>query len=472
MADWLDIPLTGDPYNSVDEAELDAISALVQDAYVNELDHTIKRPGLEEFIDLGTASGVDGLYWSDLHQKVIAVSGGSIFKVTDFAGTVTPYTGDALSAGTRVSFTEDGTRVLMANGGRMVYIDPSAAVGTYIADPNAPTAVSHVDYLDGYIQALPVESDSWQWSDFNDMLAWNPLSTASAEGNPDKLRALKVGWREIFLPGRQTSEIWVPDGTNPFSRLQGGFIETGCSAPYTLQKVGNFWTWLDHRRRFVQLNNRTPTDISIPYDKVIQGFTSVDDAISDVIEMEGQTFYVVTFPSAGKTLVYNEKKKSWQEWSYWNSATAENRRHRMQSYCYAQGWNLHLVGDQSNGKIYKMSRSFFDDDGTPIRTVRRTGFIGRGTSAKKQIHRLKLTLKRGVATAAVPNPTLIVRYRDKPGAWKATREIDLGAVGHEETTIEISRLGIYTRRQWEIIHSDATDFILIGAQEFTDVLAT
>ena len=43
---WQDLPCTGDPYRNVDAAELDQISPLVQDAYVDELGYTQKRPGM------------------------------------------------------------------------------------------------------------------------------------------------------------------------------------------------------------------------------------------------------------------------------------------------------------------------------------------------------------------------------------------------------------------------------------------
>jgi hypothetical protein len=49
MGDWKPLPLTGDPYANVEEVELDGVSAHIQDASVNELGHTVKRPGLEEW---------------------------------------------------------------------------------------------------------------------------------------------------------------------------------------------------------------------------------------------------------------------------------------------------------------------------------------------------------------------------------------------------------------------------------------
>ena len=126
MAEWKELPLTGDAYRNVDESQLDQIAPLVQDAYVDELGHTQKRPGLDEFVDLGTSAGVDGLFWWNAQSVAVAVSGGEVWKITDATGTKAQLTGATMTLGTRITFAPNGSTLVLANGSNMVTTDLSA----------------------------------------------------------------------------------------------------------------------------------------------------------------------------------------------------------------------------------------------------------------------------------------------------------------------------------------------------------
>ena len=466
---WKDLPITGDPYRGVDEVQLSGVSAYIMDAYVDELEQTCKRPGLDEFLDFGTGYGVDGLYWWDRQRVVVGVSGGRVFQINDFTGSVTELVGATLTIGTRVSYASDGTKLVMANGGRMVHCEKSGAL-IQMVDVDAPTSVSHVAYLDGYILANARETGRFHFCMNDDLTNWDAAEFAAGEGKPDNITALYEGWSEIVLVGPESVEIWVNDGQTPFSRLSGGLIQRGCSAPNTFRQVGNAWMWLDENKRFVQLTGRTPEPVSFPFDKVLQGLPVVEDAITDVIEIAGQAFYVVSFPGANRTFVYNVYRKAWHEWGYWNQNRADYERWRGNVHCHATAWGMHLVGDRSSGKVYKLSRDYHDDDGDLIRSVRRTGFNDHGTTQVKRSYEAVIRCKRGQGNADVTNPTMSVRWRDQPGTWKNGRSVSLGAVGKHEMHVKLSGLGQYRARQWEFVHSAKTDWILVGGKELVDVL--
>ncbi len=460
---WQPLPLTGDPYANVEEPELDGVSVSVVDAYVNELGHTVKRPGLEEWCDLGTGAKVDGLYWWDKQNVVLSVSSGRVFKHTDFTGTATELLGATLSSGTRVTFASGITSAVMANGGHMVHTDLGTL--TQMADAEAPTAVSHVVAMDNYVLANTINSRAVNFSNNLSLTAWDAVDTFQKAGKSDDLIALHEGWSELFLAGKESIEVWYDDGVTPFVRRSNGLIDRGCGAAYTVTRVGNDWMWLDNKRRFVKLDQRAPTHISFPYHKLIQSFNAVDDAVSDNIEVAGFPLYVTSFPSVRKTLAYNYQKDGWAEWGFWNTASASYDGFRGNCYCYATLWNLHLVGDRANGKLYTMSREHFTDDGEPIRTLRRTGFISHGTSALKTSNEIVFRLKRGQGNSAVSDPVMLLRWRNHNGAWSNTRPLSLGRVGDHALEARTHRLGEYRYRQYEIVHSDASDFVLVDAQE-------
>ena len=468
QATWQKVPIIGSPYESVEEVELDNMNATVVDGYVNEMDHIIKRPGLTEWIDLGTNLPVDGLYWWDEQNVAIAVSNKRVWKITGLDGTKTEITGStALLAGGIVSFATDGTVLIMANGAQMVHTNLSTL--TTMADAQAPTAVTHVAFLDRYILAM--SETAINFSDVGDYSAWVALDLFQAEGQPDNNVAMMEGFREIIVLGRRSVEFFINDGQTPFSRLEGASQPYGCGAPYSLCQVGGTWIWLDHNRRLVSMTGRQVTPVSNPYERVIQRYTNVDDAVGYTVSIDGYPLYVLNFPTARQTLVFNYQTQKWSKWGYWNSASGIHERYRGQAYCYARKWNFHLVGDWQNGKIYKADRSTFTDNTANLRTLIRTGHISHGTEISKRSHILRLRVKRGAGNASVSDPQLMMRRRVNNGAqWENERWASLGQVGQHELHLEFRRNGVYRTCQYEFSHSDASDFVLVGAEELVEVL--
>jgi hypothetical protein len=219
----------------------------------------------------------------------------------------------------------------------------------------------------------------------------------------------------------------------------------------------------------VKLADRTPVYVSNPFDKLIQSFLNVDNAVAHVMEIAGYPFYVINFPVSNVTLAYNFQKERWTKWGFWDSNIAEYRRFRGNAYCYARPWNLHLVGDWNNGKIYRSDRTLFDDNGSVMRTFRRTGYVTHGTMNKKRSRQLRIRCKRGVATASRTSPVLALRWRNMDGAWSADHVGSLGAVGETYFEVVFDRLGEYRARQYEVIHTDTTDFILVDAKELVQI---
>jgi hypothetical protein len=54
--------------------------------------------------------------------------------------------------------------------------------------------------------------------------------------------------------------------------------------------------------------------------------------------------------------------------------------------------------------------------------------------------------------------------------WETERWASLGQVGQHEQTADWFRNGIYKTVQYEFVHSDDSDFILISAQEDVEAL--
>jgi len=472
QAKWLDVPLIGQPYESVEDVQLDQWNSTIIDGVPVVVEgklHIMKRPGLTAWITLGTGLPIDGLYWWDKQQCVLVVSAGRVWKITDQSGTYTEITGStALRSSQIVSFADDGTKCAMANGANIVHTDLSTL--TTMADAQAPTAVTHVAYLDGYLLANNAGTGQVQFSDPADMTAWVALDFFSAESRPDDAVAVKEGFREICVVGRESVEFWTNDGATPFSRISGSVQPYGISAPQSLALVGSTWMWLGDKRQFLVMQGRQVLPVSSPYDRVLQRMVAVDDAVGYTMTVDGYPLYILNFPTARQTLVYNYVTQQWCKWGYWDGSIADYQRYRGQTYCYAKAWNYHLVGDYANGIIYKASRQVFTDNGNAIRTVVRTGHVSHGAEITKRSNVFRVRCKRGLGDGTTADPQIMLRQRRDNGAWGNERWKSLGQVGQHELVIDWRRNGIYKTCQTEIVHTDPTDFVLIGAKEHIDWL--
>lgn len=474
---WTPLPITGPPYqNLADERELDVRSAQVVDAYIDEAGYTVKRPGLQDFVDVATAASIDGLYWWDEQGIMLVVSNKSVFYIADSVGTMVAIGNNItqLATGNRVSFatSPNGSEVLLASGADIVQANPSSFVVLTALDADAPTTVRSLTVHDQYAIAQVEGSGSFQFSEVGDVTKWRAQDVATAEGKPDRLVAVLGTLDGFVLFGKTSTEFWVNDGVSPFSRVRGLTLNRGCGARYSPALYGDTWLWLDEHRKVVRATVNSNKEVSGSISLALQGLSSVEDGLGDVMTVQGRAWYVLTFPLANRTFVYDIDQDAWiAEWGQWNTGTGVYDRFRGNCYAYSPKWNFHLVGDRTNGRIYKLTKNVFTDSGAVLRSIRRTGFITHETGNLKKCKALRLRLKRGVATGGVPNPTMTVRWREQGGSWSPSFQFNmsLGAVGEHDVYVIKKQCGTYRARQYEFAHSDDTDWILMSGEEDVEV---
>lgn len=463
------LPITGPAFRNADETELDTRNTYLMDVFVNELGDTVKRPCLEPWVDLGSTTGTDGLFWWDEQQALMAVNNGILFKITSASGGYTPLVGSTVPVGNKVSFASNGDALLYTNGGQIVtstIVGPPAA----LADSDAPQRVPYVMVHDQYAIGIEALTGHFKISEVGDIFTWRAQDTFTAESKPDNLLAGLVSKDGLLFLGRESGEFWVNDGVSPFSRVRGLSLDRGIGSAYSLARWGDEWFWIDQKRTPVRATIQGVKEIANPYLHDFQALISVEDAVSDVMVCDGKPMWVMSFPLANRTFVYNIAQDDWCEWGAWDADTASYKRFIGRSYAFAKNWGFHVVGDFRNGMLYKLTRAVHNDNGAVVRSVRRTGFITHGTSNYKRSKRVRLRMKRSTATSSVANPTMMIRWREKNGPWSNTRRLSLGQVGQHDIWVEMTQLGMYRSRQYEFIHSDNTDWILADGKEDIDVM--
>ena len=464
------IPLREKPFKNVDSignsvAIEDFIDADKDDFYNNK-----KRKGLLEFVDLGTGLPIDGIFNPIDTNVVVAFSNGTPYKVIE-NGTVTEITGESLNAGTPVKMADFSTAGYFCNNSSIMEWDYSTVVNTFLDDPSAPTDATHLGFLNQYLLALEADSQQFAWSDVDDPEQWLG-EFAQAESRPDKLVALLVAFDEIFLPGTRTIEHWgsTIDPSAPFQRIASTTTERGSLSPYTFAQVDNSFMFLDEERRVIRMRGREPQIISNPFDAEFQNIETVSDAIGIHFNAEGDTKYLITFPTADVTYVYDYKLDFWAKWSEWIEVSGTRQRWLGNCGVLVPSWRKYLVGSKTDGKIYYASSEYDTDDGENVQTEIITGRIDWGTSQRKSCKKLRIHLKRGIGGLAT-SFTMVVNYRDNGSTeWKTDKNINLGIAGDEDSYFTLRNLATYRDRQWRFRVTSGNKTLLVSAEETFTVI--
>ena len=476
-------PLFTPVYRNVYGVELTDQGREHIDCYVDELGFINKRPGLVQKVDfgLGVNKPVEGLFWFPHKGFALGVCDNKVYKITESSGTLTgssittngpgtSYT-PTFTVGVDANLATPTTFGIIAAGGAMIQGNGTGSTITNFAtigDAQAPTTVSHVDFIDNYLLATTGKG-YFQFSDLSDPLSWSASSIATAMRNPDTIRALKVYNRQIFLFGDVTTEIWENDGTSPFAPNPGGYLNTGIIAAYSVVTSEEGIYWLNDRRHFVVFNGTLQT-VSTPYDKEIASYSNVSDCIGLKVEVRGRPFILFQFPSEGVTLAYSILDKNWAQWNFYDSAVGEYSHFLGKSYCYAPTWGLHLMGSRKSSVVYELTEDAKTDDGEHIRMKILTGHIDHGSPNYKVSKRLVIRAKRGEGILSGEDPVLMIRWNDDNKGWSNVKEVSLGRIGDEEVNITIYPRGRYRTRQYEIVITDSGGVSFGRAFEDIDLL--
>jgi len=465
------IPLSKGLYTNSDAMETQDFATVLTNCFNTKAGATVKRPGLALAVDLATDKPVEGLYWFNEASHALAVSDGKVFKITKTGATYSKseLTGSTLRNATqtggtgRVVFTDDGVNVLMANGGAINYFVAGNSTSGPLADGDAPTAVSHLAYLNGRILANGDGTGKFYWSDIGNSLSWNATSWATAESDADWILHLGVGFKELVLFGEQSIEIWYDDGGTPFVPIPGAFIQRGISSQDSPQFINGVWVFQDEQNNICRMKDREIEIVSTPIEKELKELGNVTDGLSSRIDIAGESFYLISFPYADRTFAWNISGGATDGWSEFSSGAG---RFAGQVHARCTSWASDLVGDKTTGKIWVLSTDNVDDAGTAITATRRTGWIDHGTMNSKNC--ISLYFKTtDAANDNVTAPVVAFRYRDDGSeTWSSWTNVSMTG----DAIKRVTQLGRYRSRQWEFANSQRCIMDLVMIEEELEVM--
>jgi hypothetical protein len=370
-----------------------------------------RAPGLRLLANMGDGP-IRGLW--QFGGYGYAVSGETLYKIdtlwnTTVIGTVAGSSGP-------VSISDNGTQMFVACDGPSFIYNSLTLEFKQIDDPDFPGAVT-VGYINGYFVFNEPNSQRIWITELLDGQSIDPLDFASAEGSPDGLVSVLVDHREVWLFGTNSVEVWYDSGGAdfPLTPVQGAFNEVGCIAPYSVAKLDNgiFWLGADARGKGIvyRANGYTAQRVSThAVEWQIQQYGNLSDAVAYTYQQDGHSFYVLIFPSANTTWVFDVATSMWHE----RAAFINGSFTRHRSNCQMSFNNEIVVGDHELGNIYAFDLEVFSDAGAVQKWLRSWRALPTGMNDLKRSahHSLQLDAETGAIDDSVTTPIVILDISD------------------------------------------------------------
>jgi hypothetical protein len=348
-----------------------------------------------------------------------------------------------------------------------------------ITDPGFPVNPQRLWFIEGFLSVNQGGSRSWQTTGPAPYSILFPgLFQSLKDSSSDNLVTMMENNREAWLIGERTSEVWFNSGgTNfSFSRIPGVGPQIGCAAVHSIARAGTQLCWLGRNEQgqniVVVTSQYSWVKISTPaIDYEIAQYPVISDAIGYAYEEGGELFYVLTFPTADVTWVFDftaaqvNPSIAWHQRASYDPNAGLFHRHR--SNCFMDFGDIRLVGDYQSGQIHQMSRQFYTDAGNPIRRVRRTPHMWlKATRERMFFSQLQVEFTPGVGlqVGQGSNPQVMMRYSDDGGfTWSNEYWTTIGMAGNTKNRAIWRRLGQARDRVWEVNFTEPVPSDIIGA---------
>lgn len=307
--------------------------------------------------------------------------------------------------------------------------------------------ITNLAYYDGYAFAAINSSQEIIQSNVLDGTTWGAQAFDKITTFVDNIVAVFSDELSLYIFGPKITEVQVDIGSIPYAaqKIAGVLIQSGCAARDSIVKVANTVIWLASDIAgspfIATMEGYSAKPISTPpMNEAIARYPTVSDAFGHSYREGDNHFYMITFPSAKVTWVYDLKMDMWHKRSINGGADL------VQEYVYWQG--NHVVGD-STGNLYLMSQnySFFGNgsgaNDTPLTRVRTCQhLVANGQTEFIKELQIDFEVGKGFQTDA----NLKVQPTNPEPLVTLEVSRDFGYIWHTVGTRGLGKQGKYTRR--------------------------
>lgn len=444
-------------------------------------------PGLRTLVTPDYPAAVRCLYRATNNEGFCVIGAKVFFINTNWSLT---YLGDIAQGSTPVIMTDNAIDIMLVDGTINGYvINLTTHAFSQINDP-AFYGSTGVDYLDTFGLFNRPNTNQF-YCTLSNSVSFDALDIAAKTGGADFIQRVIAKTSEAWLVGLFTTEVWglVGGPDFPFARVPSTVMDHGCVAPYSCSKadVSVFMLSQDAQGQCIVMQSKGykwERISTYALENEFQTYSKVSDAIGYTYQQGGHLFYVLVFPQADKTWVYDVSTQQWHQWA-WVDKNGKLHRHR--SNCYAFIYGQNVVGDFANGKLYALDPQKYTDDGQPIVRVRTfphllddgkrvtyNRFMADIDAGNILLHMTEdidvsdfnwdFNSDFGASPPFREVPQLTLRWSDDRGhSWGNPVNMPMGSTGQYAYMPRWSPLGMARDRVFELSTSVAAPFALNGA---------
>jgi len=431
-------------------------------------------PGLVEYSDVGLGP-IRGVGFHN--EELVVVANNEVYTVATGGTTTKIGTLDTTIGNVGVANFDlaNDQETVIADGTKLYHWD-----GTTFSEPTMPTygsptvtaAPSTVVWVDGFFIMDDVNSPGRFWvSNSYNGETWSSLAFATAERKPDLLKQIIVNHRDIYFVGTKTTEVWynagIPIGI-PFRPKPGQLIEKGTIAPWSVANLDRNVIMLGQDDRgagqvVAMQGNNVQVISTRAIEADISSYSKITDAVAYTYYDRGHSFYVLTFPTANKTWVYDFVEGAWHERasSTLGGTPGIYGRHRGAYGVWFD--NKNIVGDTVTGKLYYYDQDTYTDNGEYIPRLRTTQYIHNDNNDTLFHRKLVLEVQSGVGDNTTLDPQIMMRYSDDGGhTWSTEQWRSLGKKGEYGHDVVWRNLKSSSSRVYEFKVTDPVNFVIVS----------
>lgn len=286
-------------------------------------------------------------------------------------------------------------------------------------------------------------------------ITFNASYFANKDAFSDQLVGVMESKEELWLLGQETTEIWYDAGGQyfPFQRLVGTMLQVGCKAVGSIARFssdaqdGLIWFGRSDRGENIVVRTQgfQAQVVTTPaVSNAISQYPVTDDAIGYTYQDGGHEFYVLIFPTADRTWVFDTTvplEYAWTQRLSYDPYAAQFHRHR--SNCFMDFANMRIVGDYQNGSLYQLTRKAYTDAGSPILARRRAPYVWDG-GARGRVFMASLQIEfapgQGTSSGLGQNPVANLRISHDGTTFGQQWSAPMGAIGQFKTRTMWRRL--------------------------------
>lgn len=410
----METPFFGGTYHSLstnlaDDRCMNLIPEVIETKQGKKIGGFYSTPGQRKLLTLsnsgsGAVGGPLRGVRSCSNNKLVAVFGNQVVQI-DINNNVVAL-GHLNTSSGPVSIIDNGKQYAVFDG----FLGYSYSSGTWSPITTLPNFPGVATIQDGFGLVSILNTNKFYQSNLNDLTTWNDLNFSSADSEPSNIQGITSLFRQLWVIKQKSIEVWNNAGLNGFvfQRMQGAFINVGCSAPYSIASNEDhiFWMGTSNEGSLSVYTNNGYSESRIstyPIEYQISSYLSkssigIADAIGFCYTQNGHVYYVLTFPSGDATWVYDLTTGFWHERGEYLNGTY----HRWDPSCYAFFNKQHIVGSSTSQQLSILDYLYPTDDlaasppSNPKRWSRTWPAIAKSPNAPFRFESLKIDMQTGL----------------------------------------------------------------------------